>query len=97
MPWGDELQIDSVLRQGTTSTLTIPLEIGSIRLERTTPTYPSKKEGKPTAVGPSVGVVSRVLIVDDHAVVRQGLRSLLEGYDDLEVSVKRRMAWKRST
>lgn len=27
----------------------------------------------------------RLLLVDDHAVVRQGLISLLEGYDDIEV------------
>ena len=27
----------------------------------------------------------RVLLVDDHAMVRQGLRSVLEGYHDLQV------------
>ena len=27
----------------------------------------------------------RVLLVDDHAMVRQGLRSLLDGYTDIEV------------
>jgi CheY-like chemotaxis protein len=28
---------------------------------------------------------ARVLLVDDHAMVREGLRSVLENYDDLEV------------
>jgi DNA-binding NarL/FixJ family response regulator len=28
---------------------------------------------------------SRVLLVDDHAMVRQGLRSILENYKDLEI------------
>ena len=27
----------------------------------------------------------RVLIADDHSLVRAGIRSLLEGYDDIEV------------
>jgi DNA-binding NarL/FixJ family response regulator len=31
-------------------------------------------------------VTVRVLVVDDHPVVRSGLRALLEGQDDLEVS-----------
>lgn len=30
--------------------------------------------------------VTRVLIVDDHTVVREGIRSLLEMFDDIEVS-----------
>jgi DNA-binding NarL/FixJ family response regulator len=28
----------------------------------------------------------RVLLVDDHAILRAGLRSLLNTYDDIEVS-----------
>ena len=27
----------------------------------------------------------RVLLVDDHAMVREGLRSVLESYDDVEI------------
>jgi CheY-like chemotaxis protein len=44
-----------------------------------------------TAVGvadpPRAGMPSRwrVLLVDDHAMVRQGLRSILETYSDLEI------------
>ncbi len=47
--------------------------------------------GKPSSVDadgrPAVGraVPIRVLLVDDHAMVRQGLRSVLDGYPDLDV------------
>ncbi|MBX3300619.1 MAG: response regulator transcription factor [Nitrospira sp.] len=34
-------------------------------------------------IHPKVSI--RVLLVDDHAMVRQGLRSVLESYDDIEV------------
>ena len=30
--------------------------------------------------------IVRVLLVDDHTMVRDGLRSVLEGYDDIEVA-----------
>src|SRR5215217_1902774 len=39
--------------------------------------------GGPSAPGRSSPV--RVLLVDDHAMVRQGLRSVLDGYADLDV------------
>jgi CheY-like chemotaxis protein len=41
----------------------------------------------PTRVSSPVqkGQTVRVLLVDDHAMVRQGLRSILEGYPDLQV------------
>ena len=37
----------------------------------------------------------QVLLVDDHAMIRQGLRSVLETYSDICVVGKRAMAWKR--
>ena len=37
-----------------------------------------------------------VLLVDDHEVVRQGLRALLTAEEDMEVAAKRWMAGKRS-
>ena len=54
-----------------------------------------------TAVGvadpPRAAVPSRwrVLLVDDHAMVRQGLRSILETYSDLEIIGKQPMALRR--
>lgn len=40
----------------------------------------------------------RVLIVDDHAVVRQGIRTFLETALDLEVigAARRRCAWRKN-
>ena len=39
-----------------------------------------------TSATPPAGVKPiRVLLVDDHAMVRQGLRSVLDGYADIEV------------
>ncbi len=38
-----------------------------------------------TARGPLGSSRTRVLLVDDHAMLRQGLRTVLEGYDDIEV------------
>ena len=34
---------------------------------------------------PGGGRVTRVLLVDDHAMVRQGLRSVLNAYDDIQI------------
>ena len=81
---GGRFQIDSAIGQGTTATLTIPLERSRVTSKETQPTPPRKRNGTSTVTG-SAGLVSRVLIVDDHAMVRQGLRSLLAGYDDIEV------------
>ena len=39
----------------------------------------------------------RVLIADDHGVVRAGLAQLLVGADDLEVVARRPTARRRST
>jgi DNA-binding NarL/FixJ family response regulator len=43
---------------------------------------------QPIDGSPSIRKVERVqvLLVDDHAMVRQGLRSVLDGYSDLEVT-----------
>jgi signal transduction histidine kinase len=54
---------------------TVSREASAVSFPRDTPPVP-----------PALGAASiRVLLVDDHAMVRQGLRSVLESYPDLEV------------
>jgi CheY-like chemotaxis protein len=85
---GGSLEMDSVPGKGVTATLRLPLH--TVAPERAEPQVcrrsgcaepppssgarPSKPRGK-----------WRVLLVDDHAMVRQGLRTVLDGYADVEV------------
>jgi PAS domain S-box-containing protein len=74
--------------QGTTVTLSLPIEkvcennipLPESSLAPAAPTRPLQFVANPAKTD-----VIRILLVDDHAMVRQGLRSLLESYADLEV------------
>ncbi len=50
---------------------------------------PARLPSKPRATDHGIKDIpvscTRVLLVDDHAMVRQGLRSILDNYDDLEI------------
>ncbi len=80
---GGWLQMHSVVGQGTTMTLGLPLakafQSGHNRKE---PIKPPLLRG--TAAGDASGV-RRVLLVDDHAMVRQGLRAILDRYPDVRI------------
>jgi signal transduction histidine kinase/CheY-like chemotaxis protein len=90
---GGSFEIESSPGKGTTVTLILPLSNpGAGRTEdselKTEPTLRESK--KDSIVGtPSSGfqrnVNIRVLLVDDHVMVRQGLRTVLDGYSDIEV------------
>jgi CheY-like chemotaxis protein len=90
---GGSFEIESSPGKGTTATLILPLS--DARPARTEDselkTEPTLRESKKDSVGgtPSSGfqrnVKNRVLLVDDHVMVRQGLRTVLEGYPDIEV------------
>ena len=82
---GGSFTIQSALGQGTTATLTLPLR-GARRAGHEVGPQPLKP------VSPSLTGLSRlaarpirVLLVDDHAMVRQGLRAVLDAYADLHV------------
>lgn len=81
--FGGDFDIDSRPGQGSCFTIVLPLvEIPETRRERRgAPT----RTNKPLTAASSVGHRIRVLVVDDHAVVRQGLTSLLNNEPDIEI------------
>jgi PAS domain S-box-containing protein len=87
---GGSFEIESVPHQGTTATLTLPLGAASGGTEAEPPPFETSQEGsgEPPARPLVSGEKSRpvgVLLVDDHAMVRQGLKTMLENYADVEV------------
>ena len=86
---GGSFDIRSALGQGTEATLRLPLmvwppkesplEADAIELSAALPAEPVASSSGRSA--PRI----RLLVVDDHAMVREGLRSLLEGYADVHV------------
>jgi CheY-like chemotaxis protein len=92
---GGSFAIDSAPGQGTTATLVVPLardfednlstpEMSPALVVRAAES--AKKSGS-EAKGETM---VQVLLVDDHAMVRQGLRSVLDAYDDLQVVAEAR-------
>lgn len=82
---GGWLSADSAPGRGTTVTLGLPLKqpIDSTECLRVACT-PAQAEPRVTPLKRPPGV-RRILLVDDHLLVRQGLRAILEGYADMAV------------
>jgi PAS domain S-box-containing protein len=78
---GGKLRLTSAVGSGTTITLNAPLNPPSDSTDNTGIALPDHRPE--TSHTPSQRL--RILLVDDHAMVRQGLRSVLESYNDLEV------------
>lgn len=79
---GGSFEIESAPSKGTTGTLRLALagigEVGG----KVQGEGPSKKLPS-TLQSPAAPI--RLLLVDDHAMMRQGLRAMLEGYEDVQV------------
>jgi PAS domain S-box-containing protein len=92
---GGSFAIESAPGQGTTAMLVLPLarEVedhlatsGMSPVPVVRAAASAKKSDSPTKGQTMV----HVLLVDDHAMVRQGLRSVLDAYDDLQVVAEAR-------
>ncbi|MFA9478785.1 PAS domain S-box protein [Phycisphaerales bacterium AB-hyl4] len=87
---GGRMEVDSAIDRGTRFTLFVPL-----LTDQASPAVPGSHSAtlhtgvsepfKTPAAHATDGSSIRVLIVDDHAVMRQGLGSLLEAEPDIEV------------
>jgi signal transduction histidine kinase len=93
---GGQLEVQSSPGEGTTVTMTLPLTKKAPPVAGEMPT----PQGQRTSTAPSEesvfqiphapyhpppGNTIRLLLVDDHTMVRQGLRSLLESYEDVMI------------
>jgi PAS domain S-box-containing protein len=89
-------ELDSAPGSGTTATLTLPLPLPlpgteargegiSARGNAEALSQPGASLPHASRLSPSASTKIRVLLVDDHVMVRQGLRSVLDSYADVEV------------
>jgi signal transduction histidine kinase len=92
---GGNFDLQSVPGKGTVASLHLPVRASSERIDAEAVNPPfenvtSRRTFEPDLVPPSphepnVMTPLRVLIVDDHQMVREGLCSILRAYDDLAV------------
>ena len=90
---GGSFDIQSSSGQGATATLSLPLRGTGLGVRGEEPKDQEEVRGKVLGVSSSEYASHltphpsrvRVLLVDDHAMVRQGLRTVLDSYADIEV------------
>ncbi|HVG02559.1 MAG TPA: response regulator, partial [Nitrospira sp.] len=70
----------SKIGEGTTVSIRIPITPLDVSLA--SPRQSSRAASVPPSTGPHI---IRTLIVDDHTMMRQGLKTLLGGYADIEI------------
>jgi PAS domain S-box-containing protein len=79
---GGRCQTDSAPGRGTEVTLTMPLQT-TVAIARRDTGSALRKES--IALVERNGPVHRVVLVEDHAMIRQGLRAILDGFQDVLV------------
>ena len=91
---GGSFDLESAQGQGTTVTLTLPLAksgqwtVGSEEREPVAghpPRIQSDSASEHSPLTTDHSSLISVLLVDDHTMIRQGLRTMLEGYKDVEI------------
>ena len=82
---GGSFEIQSAPGQGTTATLKLPTarSVEDRDASLVSPISQTNDASRDTVHNDRH--IIRVLLVDDHAMVRQGLRSVLDAYDDIQV------------
>jgi CheY-like chemotaxis protein len=79
---GGWCRADSAPGKGTTVTLGLPLRV-AVELPSSVTVAPRGSE--PVPLVEKTSIVHRVLLVEDHAMVRQGLRAILDTFEDVTV------------
>jgi PAS domain S-box-containing protein len=82
---GGSLEIQSTPDKGTRAILVLPLAGSPANQGATISDSPFIAHGLPADTVSGEPSTIRVLIVDDHVMIRQGLRSMLEMYKDIHV------------
>jgi PAS domain S-box-containing protein len=82
---GGLMRIVSVPGGGTRVTILLPLRAVDPVLQGATPSSGATGEPAPSSAPERSAVRIRVLLVDDHQIMRQGLRSMIESEKDCEV------------
>lgn len=80
---GGSMEAGSVVGRGTTVTLHVPLA-PAVSRESACAAASVRPFSRVRATSQASGL-PRLLLVDDHALVRQGLRAILDGFSDLSV------------
>lgn len=86
---GGYLELQSAIGKGTVAALVFPLTTSAAELSVSPETVNSRKDESKTAKDVTMPTPTadalRLLIVDDHAMVREGLCSLLSVYEDIHI------------